>query len=1045
MKLNKLKIVIFLENNQNGGLDTFCSTLINAWPDHENYIVVVCNASHPGHELLRATIKRSCEFIVHDMPLSWGISGKYLGFLPRIFRLASQPFLRIILLPFQYLWLMKLFNRLDADALLVLNGGFPGGETCRIANIAWGNWANHERQKRNFHNFHNYAVTPRRGFGWYENWIDRLLSKSVGRLISVSRSCAESLRIRRTFQSSTTICHIYNGISSTRDDPEHGLPDLRHEFGIGDGPLCLILANFEPRKGHRFLFEAFAQVAAVMPEAHLVACGGGSVEERIVVEEWRRDLALSANIHLLDFVPSGASLIHQADVVTISSQSFESFGLTAVEAMMRSVPVVSTRIGGLPEVIGEDGSGGYMSAADNPTVYAELIVQLLRDPKLRRQVGEQGRKRASLLFTADRMAAEYHAVLVSGADPEGPSVVPSLRGEWYYVLCRCLKPSMALEAVAVVVSALRRRVGNRMLRRREIYYPPQFRSLAAAVPILAARHEPIVDAHPTSLPGGPRRLKLATGYLDFEGWPKWDSSFSDHEQFVSLHRWNWLLRALTDEAKPAGFSWGVALIRSWLVAMTTLPGGDIGESYSTGERIVNACLFARHTTGRWNSLPVDIAKALASMAADLAHRVEYHEGELSGNHVINNGRALLLAGHCFARPELSALGRALLTERLPALISGGIFLREGSSHYQFLFTRWLLELRLLAEESGDAETRALIALYLPGLIEGCRFFQVTSANGGLIMPTLGDISPDCDPAWLLDLLESPLACPNGAVIGQSSNLHGWAMLFSDSVLSNLEVPRQGTETLFWRAYQQAGWYRLDFKGWVAIWRTELPGGPTIASHAHHDGCSCVLYRHGKEVLIDPGRLDYGDDPLGLYGNSGNAHNSVTLNGRPPLLSRGDRLIPESHRQANCVIGCEELDGKVRVSIEHDGFARLGGGVERHTRSFIFSADQLDIVDRFDGHGRYWMEARFHRPLADFNKIPSGFYSRLPENFESDISLHTLEAPLALRESSLVACMHPIGGWRFPAYGMRSTALTQRFVGPLALPAECRYRIAEKCG
>uniref|UniRef100_UPI004047167D hypothetical protein n=1 Tax=Shewanella sp. TaxID=50422 RepID=UPI004047167D len=101
--------------------------------------------------------------------------------------------------------------------------------------------------------------------------------------------------------------------------------------------------------------------------------------------------------------------------------------------------------------------------------------------------------------------------------------------------------------------------------------------------------------------------------------------------------------------------------------------------------------------------------------------------------------------------------------------------------------------------------------------------------------------------------------------------------------------------------------------------------------------------------------------------------------------------------------------------------------------------------RFDGYGHYWMEARFHRPLADFNRIAPGFYPRLPENFESDISLQTLEVPADLRESSLVACINPIGGWRFPAYGIKSAALTQRFVGPLALPAECSYRIAKKCG
>jgi glycosyltransferase involved in cell wall biosynthesis len=1038
-----LRVVIFLENNQKGGLDTFCSTLVNAWADYRDSFVVVCNASHPGLKQLRDSLKRNCEFYEHEIPLSWVLSKKYFRWLPSALRQATQPLLRIILFPFQYRRLQLLFSQLDGDALLVINGGFPGGETCRIANIAWGALDRLDRKKHNIHNFHNYAVAPRRGLGWYENWIDRLLANSAGRLISVSRSCAESLRIRQSFHSSTAIGHIYNGICSNNDSPAQELPDLRRDLGIGDAPLCLILANFEPRKGHRFLFKAFAMVAAKVPEVHLVACGGSSGNERKVVEASQRELAPAANVHFLDFVPGGAGLIDQVDLVAISSQTFESFGLTAVEAMARGVPVVSTRIGGLPEVIGENGDGGYTAPADDPAKYAELIVQLLRDPKLRLQVGERGRKRAAVLFTADRMAAEYHKVLVAGADPEGSSIVPRLHGEWYYVLRRCLGPAMALESAAVVVSALRRRLSNRLMRHRDIHYPAQVKSCAAAVRNLPVRHQLIVEEPPPALPDGPRRLKLAAGYLYFDEWPNWGAAFSDHEQLVSLHRWNWLLRALTDEVKPIGADWGLALIRSWISAMTVLPRGDVGESYSTGERISNACIFARHTSGRWDGFPTDIASALVSMAADLAQRIEYHDGELSGNHVINNGRALLFAGHCFARPELLALGRALLIERLPALISEGVFLREGSSHYQFLFTRWLLELRLLAKETGDAETSALIVEYLPGLVEGCGFFLVNATNGGVFMPTFGDISPDCDPEWLLDLLKLPIAYLNSTATGPSNNLHGWAMLLSDRVLSNLEVPRQKVDTSFWRAYQQAGWYRLDFNGWVAIWRIETPGGPTIASHAHHDGCSFVLYRHGKEVLIDPGRLNYGKEPLGRYGFSGDAHNSLTLDGRPPLLSRGDRFIPERHRRTNCVVTCHEFEGMIKVSIEHDGFTRLGGGIERHTRNFTFSSDQVEIVDCFEGIGYYWMDARFHRPLKDSNKVAPGFYSPLPDEFESEIWLQSLDIPSKICESSLVAFDHPIGGWRFPKYGIKSAALTQRFVGPLTLPVECRYLIGDK--
>ena len=80
--------------------------------------------------------------------------------------------------------------------------------------------------------------------------------------------------------------------------------------------------------------------------------------------------------------------------------------------------------------------------------------------------------------------------------------------------------------------------------------------------------------------------------------------------------------------------------------MTPLPPGVPSESYTVGERISNACLFVRHTCGNWEEIPQDILAALQFMAVSLARRIEYHDGELTGNHVVNNGRALLFAGHC---------------------------------------------------------------------------------------------------------------------------------------------------------------------------------------------------------------------------------------------------------------------------------------------------------------------------------------------------------------------------------------------------------------
>lgn len=1021
-----MKIVIFIENNQFGGLDTFCRTLLDHWPDEKDSFVVVCNASHPGQMLLRQSIGLDREFLAHDIPLSWTLSKKFFGWLPGSIRRLSQPFIRVLLKPIQLSRLRTMFRAISGDALLVVNGGYPAGETCRLANIAWAEVSNVDAAKRNIHNFHNFAISARYGFRWYERQIDKKLAQVSSRIISVSRACTESLYIRPAFRRYKRTSVIYNGVSMEQISDTGMVPNLRLKLGIGKAPMCLILANYEERKGHRFLFQAFAEVVRSVPEAHLVCCGGGSDHEKNEIENARRILAPNAKIHLLDFIPNGNHLIDQADLLLISSQSFESFGLTAVEAMLRAVPVVATRVGGLPEVLGEPVTGGYLVDFDDVNGFADSITELLTNPSQSKRIGAEGKSRAEVMFTADRMAREYHDLLKCVVG----TAVPRTESEWKYVFRRCINPRMATQTLMVAGDAVLRRSLNRIINRRDYIYPPVIKKLSHTLPTFQVPHVKFPEA---DLVQGSSRLKLAIGWLHFDVWPNWDTQFDDHEQYVSLHRWNWLLYALTDEDVQPSFTWGADLVRSWVTTMTCFPDHDAGESYTTGERISNLCLFARHTLGDWDSLPEDLLALVREMALDLARRLEYHKGELSGNHVINNARAMLLAGHCAKVPQLVSFARALIAERLPKLIKSG-FLREGSSHYQFLFTRWVLELMMLAREREDHETAALIEPYLSDLFAACDFFRVRSANEDFLTPTFGDISPDAEPGWLNELSTSALVCKSPA-----SGRRGWARLFPDARSLNIS---QVSMTGAWRAYPDAGWYRLDFLDWVAIWHAESSDGPAIASHAHHDTCSLVLYRKGHEVLIDPGRFDYSGSPFGNYGISTDGHNSVSLDDRAPMLSRGDRLFPALYREAICNVVHLEHETEVLVQITHNGFERLGCGIAEHNRTFTFRKEEVLIQDVFQGIGSYRMEARFHQPLIEPIRFEAGLYDQ-PVHYSSlTVELISNQSE-KLQQEFIVANEFPLGGWRFPAYGIKEAALTQRFIGMIDLPASYQYRVVDK--
>ena len=104
----------------------------------------------------------------------------------------------------------------------------------------------------------------------------------------------------------------------------------------------------------------------------------------IALENWDEVVRLEG------FRSDAMRLLAAADLLVVPSQSFESFGLTCVEAMVRQVPVVATRIGGLPEVV-VDEDGGYVVAHDDTAALAARMTDLLADPKLRRAQGARMR------------------------------------------------------------------------------------------------------------------------------------------------------------------------------------------------------------------------------------------------------------------------------------------------------------------------------------------------------------------------------------------------------------------------------------------------------------------------------------------------------------------------------------------------------------------------------------------------------------------------------------------------------------------------------
>lgn len=407
-----MNICFFTENYYKGGLDTFVLNLVNAWPDTKDKLTLVCNSSHPGLETIREKAVRPLKINEYSRAFTSRIvqglsSSRHIrsfparAFFELIYRALQYP----VLFPWYVISLAVFFRRSNFDRLMVINGGYPASLLCRCAAIAWRLAGKHPLAT---FNFHNSATRPPWYFALPEYLIDRAVIRSVEQIVSVSENCLGTLNQRNAFRGCAKLSCIFNGI----EDPKRLLKDAQEELPEQDtsDPYCLMLATYEPRKGHGYLLQAFKMVVKNFPDVRLKVFGYGKQheKERVAKEVGRQ--GLNGNVLLDGFAPDTASLIAGARVLVVPSQAYESFGLTIIEAMALGVPVVATDVGGIPEVLA-DSHAGYVCSRTDPASFAKAIIDILGNPALATELGRNGRHTYEQRYSALTMSLQYESLI----------------------------------------------------------------------------------------------------------------------------------------------------------------------------------------------------------------------------------------------------------------------------------------------------------------------------------------------------------------------------------------------------------------------------------------------------------------------------------------------------------------------------------------------------------------------------------------------------------------------------------------------------------
>jgi len=233
----------------------------------------------------------------------------------------------------------------------------------------------------------------------------RALTSQMDRLIAVSR--AIEAKLEDEGRTAAPVSLIYNGVELGQYDHQEPCCTLRDEYGMEAGSrLVGVVARLEPEKGHPTLLEAWPAVLRAVPDAYLLVVGEGT--RRDALEAQARAFRIAHRVVFTgrrDDVPAVTAAL---DVAVLPSYR-EAQGMTILEALALSRPVVASNVGGIPEMI-ENGITGILVPPRDAEALSTAIVRLLTDHPFADTLARAGHDMVHERFCVERMVQSIEAV-----------------------------------------------------------------------------------------------------------------------------------------------------------------------------------------------------------------------------------------------------------------------------------------------------------------------------------------------------------------------------------------------------------------------------------------------------------------------------------------------------------------------------------------------------------------------------------------------------------------------------------------------------------
>lgn len=245
---------------------------------------------------------------------------------------------------------------------------------------------------------------PSKGLVRILHWIGFLLTTRV--ITQAERQFPQtfSLLVQKLF--GHKVGHIYPGI-----DPDRQVAlQKAGENQKGNGRTVLTIANIHPRKNQKMTIQALSPLLQSIPDLRLVFAG--AVRDQNYYEELRaivNNEGIEESVRFLGWRDDIPALLADSDLLVLSSLR-EGIPHVVREAMFAQVPVVATRVGGVPESV-RHGETGYLVNADDQSSFREHAEDLIRDSEKRKKMGQNALQFGQERFSHSAWIKTYSGVL----------------------------------------------------------------------------------------------------------------------------------------------------------------------------------------------------------------------------------------------------------------------------------------------------------------------------------------------------------------------------------------------------------------------------------------------------------------------------------------------------------------------------------------------------------------------------------------------------------------------------------------------------------